>query len=82
MVKKSVNLEAIVRTRSTIERTWGFIAWMVGVIVSLAVGFGLISKTLYVPFIFPLITVLAGWFVVILTLIGAILALIDKFSKK
>ena len=52
-----------------------FIAWLTGVIVSLAVGFALIGGTLSVPYI-GIVNVIAGWIVVVTTLLGVILALL------
>ncbi|MFC1666125.1 hypothetical protein ACFLZF_00205 [Nanoarchaeota archaeon] len=61
------------------------IAWVTGVIVSLVVGFGMINGTLNLPiwlggntYAGSLIVIVAGWIVVITTLIGAILAILQK----
>jgi uncharacterized membrane protein YdbT with pleckstrin-like domain len=53
-------------------------AWITGVLVSLAVGFGMISGTLTVPYIQPIVPI-AGWVVVILTAVSVILAIADRF---
>ena len=53
-------------------------AWITGVLVSLAVGFGMIDKVLLVKFLPAIITVIAGWIVVILTIISVILAIVNK----
>jgi len=53
-----------------------FIVWLTGVIVSLAVAFGMIGKTLTIPFIPVAITAFFGWVVVITTILGIILVLI------
>ena len=52
-------------------------AWLVGIIVSLAVGFGMISGTLTVPYI-GVTTVYAGWVVVVLTVASIVLAIADR----
>jgi len=52
-----------------------FVAWLTGVIVSLAVGFGLIGGTLSVPYI-GIVNVIAGWVVIVTTVLGVILALL------
>jgi len=52
------------------------IMWLVGVLVSLAVGFGMISETLTVPYIPSIVMVVAGWIVVIGTIIGVIMAIL------
>lgn len=61
------------------------LAWFTGVVVSLAVGFGLINGTLMLPMwlggastVGVWITMAVGWIVVITTLISAILAIIRK----
>jgi purine-cytosine permease-like protein len=56
----------------------GIIAWLTGIIVSLAVGFGMIGQTLTVPFIPVVITVVAGWIVVIGAVLSVIIAIIGK----
>lgn len=52
-----------------------FVAWLTGVIVSLAVGFALIGGTLAVPYI-GVVNVIAGWVVVITTVISAIMIIL------
>ena len=54
----------------------GIVMWIVGVLVSLAVGFGMTSRTLTVPFVQAVVPI-AGWIVVVGTVIGVILAIID-----
>ena len=56
-----------------------FIAWLTGVIVSLAVGVALIRGALSVPYI-GVINEVAGWIVVFTTLLGAILAIVNRFK--
>ena len=51
--------------------------WLTGIIVSLAVGFGLKDGGLLVPKL-GVINVIAGWVVIILTLVSVILAIIHK----
>jgi hypothetical protein len=61
------------------------VAWITGVIVSLVVGFGMINGTLRLPMwlggssaIGMWIVLAAGWVVVITTLVGAVLALLQR----
>ena len=54
--------------------------WIVGVLVSLAVGFGMVSGILIVPFISTVVTELAGWIVVVMTLFGVLIAIIKAAS--
>lgn len=62
-----------------------FLAWFTGVVVSLAVGNGLIKNVLNLPNWLGgatptgmLITSIIGWIVVITTIISAVLAIINK----
>ncbi|MAH06952.1 hypothetical protein CMI38_01735 [Candidatus Pacearchaeota archaeon] len=52
--------------------------WLTGVLVSLAVGFGMTDGVLAVRWIPDVITQVAGWIVVILTLISIVLAIVDR----
>lgn len=52
-------------------------AAITGVLVSLAVGFGMISGTLRVPYIQAVVPI-AGWVVVILTVVSIVLAIADR----
>lgn len=52
--------------------------WLTGILVSLAVGFGMIDGVLAVRWIPDIVTQVAGWIVVILTLISIVLAIIDR----
>ena len=54
------------------------ITWIVGVLVSLAVGSGMIDGTLGIPAIPEVITVIAGWIVVVGAIISVILAIFNK----
>ena len=54
------------------------IAWITGILVSLAVGFGMIGQTLIVPFIPTVLTVIAGWIVVIGAVVSVIMAIFTK----
>ena len=56
----------------------GIITWIVGVLVSLAVGSGMIDSTLAIPGIPSIITVIAGWVVVVGAIIGVIVAIFGK----
>lgn len=56
------------------------IVWLTGVLVSLAVGLGmadgtLTAKTLFLPLT---VTIVAGWIVVVLTVLSVILAIAEK----
>ena len=62
--------------------------WTTGILVSLAVGFGMIENGALnknIPFLSEIgngiIVSIAGWVVVILTLVSMILAIINKLRK-
>lgn len=61
------------------------LAWFTGVVVSLAVGMGLVNRILTLPTWLGgaspaglWITTVVGWIVVITTLVGAVMALLKK----
>ena len=68
------------RRRGPLAGVWSFIVWLVGLLVSLAVGFGMVDGTLKIPYIPVVITAIAGWIVVILMLLGILLKIIDLAS--
>jgi len=63
-----------------LAEVWSLVIWLVGILVSLAVGFGMTGGTLVVPYIPDVIAMAAGWIVIILTLLGVLLKFIDKIS--
>ena len=56
----------------------GILTWIVGIIVALAVGSGMIDTTLNIPGIPEIITIIAGWVVVIGAITSLILAIFNK----
>ena len=54
------------------------LTWIVGAIVALAVGSGMIDGVLAVPGIPGIVTVVAGWIVVVGAIISIILAIFSK----
>lgn len=54
------------------------VSWTVGILVSLAVGSGMIQKVLTIPYIPQLITQLTGWIVVVGAIVSVIAAIFDK----
>ena len=56
----------------------GIITWIVGVFVALAVGSGMIDGTLMIPGIPEIVTIVAGWVVVVGAIISVILAIFGK----
>ncbi len=57
-------------------------AWLTGILVSLAVGFGMAQRTLTIPWLnsigAEIITIVAGWIVIILTIVSIVLAIVNK----
>ena len=80
MVKKEEKVENAFKPLTALLK---LAIWLTGILVSLAVGFGMISGTLTIPYINllwnGLILIVVGWIVVVLTLISVVLAIIDKF---
>ena len=54
-------------------------AWLTGILVSLAVGFGMINEILTIPRVPEIITVVAEWIVVVLTIASIVLAIAERF---
>ncbi len=52
--------------------------WITGVLVSLAVGFGMADKILTVRYIPEIVTIIAGWVVIVLTIVSIILAIANR----
>lgn len=59
----------------------GFVAWLTGILVSIAVGFGMIEGILEIPYIPLVVMKIAGSIVVVLALLGAVLAIIDRIGR-
>mgnify|MGYP006899816344 CR=1 FL=1 len=61
-------------------RLLSFVAWLTGVIVSLSVGFAMIDRILTLPYWLggQTVAMIAGWVVVITTLLGVVLALLNR----
>ena len=58
----------------------GIITWIVGVIVSLAVGFGMTGDgpLSIIPVIPTIVVNIAGWIVIIGTVIGVVMAIVQR----
>ncbi|MCH7850474.1 MAG: hypothetical protein IH845_02415 [Nanoarchaeota archaeon] len=54
------------------------LAWIVGILVSLSVGSGMIQNILTVPGIPNLVIVIAGWIVVVGSIISVVLAVFKR----
>jgi hypothetical protein len=54
------------------------VAWLTGVLVSLAVGFAMTGGTLTVPWLPSIVTMIAGWIVVVTTLVSVVLAVLKQ----
>lgn len=67
--------------KQILSKLLNFIIWLTGVIVSLAVAFGMIEGVLSIRFIPHAVLVVFGWIVVVTTLISVIIAIFKTFSK-
>lgn len=79
MAKKTNRV--VSKARSALSVLIALVFWLTGILVSLAVGFGMASGALSIPFIPSVLTALAGWIVVILIITGALLAIIEKLRR-
>lgn len=68
-------------TSRAITSISAFVAWMTGVLVALAVGFGLVYGQLSIPFIPVFILSSLGWVVVVLILLSTLIAIIEKITR-
>jgi hypothetical protein len=57
-----------------VAKLLNIVAWLTGVLVSLAVGFAMTGGTLTVPWLPTLVTQVAGWIVIVTTLVSVILS--------
>lgn len=80
---KKVNIK-VDETQRPLRSLWRFVVWITGVLVSLAVGFGMVGENgvpvLGIPYVNNFLVVAAGWIVVILTVLSVLLKIIDKMS--
>jgi len=75
-------IRPIRRVSRPLTNVWGFIVWLVGVLVSLAVGLGMVNGTLSIePYIPGMVTIVAGWVVVVLAILGLLLKIVDLTSR-
>ena len=74
----------MVKSRNGVDRAitllLGIVLWITGVLVALAVGFGMTDGILVIPGL-ESATLVAGWIVIVLTVVGAVLAIIDKLTE-
>lgn len=56
----------------------GILAWITGVLVSLSVGSGMISQVLTIPYIPAVVTVVAGWVVVVGIILSVIVSIFER----
>lgn len=81
MVKKRVRKGRQHRGAGPIALLIGFMFWLVGILVSLAVGFGMVQGVLSVPYIPDVVMAIAGWVVVVLIIIAFILKLVTLVAR-
>jgi len=63
-----------------VQKILSFVAWLTGIIVSLAVGFAMTGSVLSVPYLPAIVSIVAGGIVVITTIITVVLAIVNSFS--
>ena len=68
-------------TSRAITSISAFIAWFTGVLVALAVGFGLVYNQLSIPLIPIFISASFGWVVVVMTFLSTLIAIIEKITR-
>ena len=65
-----------------VKNLLNFVAWLTGVLVSLAVGFAMIGGSLTIPWLdsigIGVVTMIAGWIVVLTTLLSVVLATLKQ----
>ncbi len=68
------------KKEGSLTKVLNFLVWLTGVIVALSVGFAMIAGTLTLPRWLggSILAMLAGWVTVVLTLLGVILAIVNK----
>lgn len=69
--------EIVQNVRKPFSVLFSILVSITGILVSLAVGFGMTQKILTIPFLYwenNIITVVAGWIVIVLTILSFILA--------
>lgn len=68
------------KRNSNVSKMLSFVAWLTGVLVSLAVGFGMVGGTLTLPWWLggDTVSMVAGWIVVITTFISTVLAILNR----
>ncbi len=65
---------------NNIGKVLNFVVWLTGILVSLSVGFAMVSGTLTLPFWLGgrVLAMIVGWIVIVTTIASAVLALIRK----
>jgi hypothetical protein len=71
---------AVAVKQQMLSKVVSFVAWLTGVLVALAVGFGMTDGGLAIRWIPSIVTVSAGWVVIATTIIGVVLAIIDALK--
>jgi hypothetical protein len=56
------------------------VVWLTGILVALAVGSGMVAGTLVVMYIPLVVTQVAGWIVIVLTVLGVVLKILDRLG--
>ena len=59
-----------------------FVLWVAGLLIGLAVGFGMVDGTLRILFLPLAITQLAGWLAIVAIVVGVILTIIEHLKNQ
>lgn len=79
-LKGGIKMKKQKKLKKPVKKFTNFVLWLVGILVALAVGFGLTSKVLVIPWIPSIVTVVAGWIVIVTTIIAVFSAIISYFN--
>lgn len=70
--------EGNLKSRGVISSIVNVVVWLTGILVSLAVGFGMADGVLTIKWLPEIVTIAAGYIVIALTILGVILAIADR----
>ncbi|MEK6935204.1 MAG: hypothetical protein AABW67_00285 [Nanoarchaeota archaeon] len=66
------------KEREPVGKLLHLAAWITGILVSLAVGFGMVDGVLSIRYLPTMFAVAAGWIVVVLSIVSLVLAIAKK----
>jgi hypothetical protein len=78
MAEEKTKVETVKVEVKGVSNLLKFLTWLTGVIVSLMMGFAMINKYIIVPHVPILAVIIAGWAVLVVTVLNIILAIFKK----